>query len=395
MLEKKGRIFYLDQKLICALMFFAGMNIFAKHVYCIFFAFAILILSQKEIKFDKSCAVLFLFSFFYGLFYDLQSLDVMGAVRRFAFPMCYVIGYNFILRDDETLRNSKKIEYNIILPIIMFALGAFTYYFINFILNFGNTNRNGIDVWSGEIMSATGQAMLASLGVAIFIALLFSDYKLRIKLLSMMGLVIVFLYNLILAGRTLLFLALILTVVCFLYKMKHSDSEHKVSIFFVVLFVVLILYLAYMENWFGIQDMVHNSNLWNRFDELELTEDSRNERKQLYLKNLFSFPWGGNGLRDLVGGYAHDIFLDCYSDAGIITVFLLLAFIVVSISKTLEFVLTTQINYSVKLIVLSVNIATIICFFVEPIFQGMPWLFSAYCFTQGIIMKSLNFVKKV
>lgn len=387
MLEQKKRIFSFNQIIICILMFFAGMNVFEKHSYCIFLAFAVLLLSQKDIKLDKYCAVLTLFSVSYVLFFDLQSLDLMGSLRRLGMPMCYIIGYNFILRNDATLKSNERVDRNIVLPIVSIALGATMHYLLNYILNVGNTNRNGLDIWSGKVMAATGQAMLAVLGVGIFVAVLFSDYTLKTKLCAIVGLVLILMYNFILAGRTLPLLIFIVAAVCFLYKMKHSNMEHKIRIVCIVFGVIVLFALAFFRNWFGIQDMILNSNLVNRFEENDITDTSRWERKQLYLRNLLMYPFGGNGLYDLVGGYAHDLILDAYSDAGIITVIFLMVFMVMSIARTIQFVLRAGVGYSAKLIVISVNIVILICFFFEPIFQGMPWLFSTYCFIQGIIVK--------
>jgi hypothetical protein len=133
--------------------------------------------------------------------------------------------------------------------------------------------------------------------------------------------------------------------------------------------------------------MISNSNLWKRFDEVEVNDDSRWERKQLYIRNLFLYPWGGNKLHYLAGGFAHGLILDAYSEAGIITVAFLIVFLLMSIVRTIKFVLAVGVGHNVKLIVISINIVMIICFFLEPIFQGMPWIFSAYCFIQGIIVK--------
>lgn len=393
MLQTKRKILSLNQTIIVLLMFLAGMNMFAKHFYFIFAAFAISLFVFRDTKLNGTLFVLLIFSLSYIIFYDFFSSGIMGMLRRLGFPMCYFVGYNFILRDSSVIEDETKPEYNMIFPIMAMPLGAVVHFFINYLLNRGSEERNNIDVWTNEIMSATGQGALAILGIGVFVALIFSNYKKIVKILAVIGLTLILLYNLVLAGRTILIITIGLLLIGCAYKLRHSNSEKKTKILFAVIALVLLAIIAYSNNWFGLRDIITDSNLFKRFEEENIKEDQRGSLKMQYLKNLFLFPWGGGRLNDFVGGYAHDLFLDAYSDAGIITVVFLLAFVIASIAQTVKFVLKTTASYNIKLMVICVNIAALACFLVEPIMQGMAWMFSSYCFIQGVVAKG-NFCLK-
>ena len=44
---------------------------------------------------------------------------------------------------------------------------------------------------------------------------------------------------------------------------------------------------------------------------------TRGERKLAYFEHFSEGIWGGGRINSLVGGYAHDLFLDTYDEAGI------------------------------------------------------------------------------
>ena len=62
-----------------------------------------------------------------------------------------------------------------------------------------------------------------------------------------------------------------------------------------------------------------SSNFYKRFftDEFNLASDARGSIKILYIKNMWGNFWGGGKIANIVGGYAHGLFLDTYDQAGV------------------------------------------------------------------------------
>ena len=64
------------------------------------------------------------------------------------------------------------------------------------------------------------------------------------------------------------------------------------------------------------------SNFYERFfgdrSVVDIDEDSRMANKERYINNMLDYPFGGNKLREqLNGAYAHDLYLDVYSEASL------------------------------------------------------------------------------
>ena len=118
---------------------------------------------------------------------------------------------------------------------------------------------------------------------------------------------------------------------------------------------------------------------------MDIAEDGRWERKAKYLKLMPQHLFGGGHIHAMVDGYAHDVFLDTYDDAGIFALMAVIAIIWNAISKLRKLVKDPQINNSFKLTMLCIYVAIFIVFAVEPILDGIPWLLMIFCFCNGML----------
>lgn len=252
-------------------------------------------------------------------------------------------------------------------------------------LNISSLNRNTVDVWTGEVMLATGQASLAIMAIGVFSACLFSETSKIAKFFAAIGFIGVFAYNLVLAGRTLILLSMIILSVALIYAVKNSKLQRKRNIAIVTLAVLLIILVIYTQNLFGIRDWILGSNLSTRFDMMLIGEDSRLEKKQLYFVNMLKYPFGGGNLRDYVGGYAHELYLDVYSDVGVVGYVSVIAFVFISVINLWRVFKREDVSRNFKLLSLCIYIAILIEFLLEPIIQGVPWLFCTFCFYSGLL----------
>ena len=144
--------------------------------------------------------------------------------------------------------------------------------------------------------------------------------------------------------------------------------------------------IVYTKNIYNIQGWINNSNLFNRFSGAKILDDSRIEFKRAYIRNMLNYPFGGGELRKALGNiYAHDLYLDVYSDVGIIGYFLICLFMICSVIRLIKVIKNNRISNDLRLIIICVFLAILIEFMVEPIIIGVPWMLCIYCFLCGII----------
>lgn len=384
--------FTLIQTLLLVFLFLASANVFAKYFYFIFIAFVMVLINSKgKIRVDISLLLLVLFSLLYILFDADSRNNIMNAMKHLAYPMCYFMGLNFLRKNDLKAVKSAQAEKQVSTLISVIAMGAFFHYLLNFIINIDSLTRNNTDIWSGETLNATGQAALSIMAISVFITTLFFAKSSIKRLVSIVGVVIVFLYNFILAGRSLIIISAIVLVETIVFYILGVEAKHKTKkILIIISFFVLIL-MIYIWDVFGFRKFILGSNLSTRLEGLTFFEDVRLLRKYYYFGEMLRYPFGGGKIHDVVGGYAHDLLLDTYSEVGIFPFILLLVFLIVCIMKIYTFTFKSSVNYQLKVLVLCMYTTLFLEFFIEPIFAGMPWMFCAFCVYQGVINNYLKF----
>ena len=102
---------------------------------------------------------------------------------------------------------------------------------------------------------------------------------------------------------------------------------------------------------------------------------------------MLDYPFGGGVMRTEIGGYAHELYLDIYSDVGIIGYILVVAVMIIFAINVFKLIKSDKLSLETKGLLLCVFLGTNIVFFLEPIIQGSPWLFCIYCFLNGVILK--------
>ena len=145
--------------------------------------------------------------------------------------------------------------------------------------------------------------------------------------------------------------------------------------------------------------MVMNSNFYERFfgekSNVDIDEDGRMNNKMLYLKHMIEYPWGGDKLRASINyRSAHDLCLDAYNEAGIFALLALIIMLYNSVKNLLLTIKNKERNYSVRLLVLCIYLATYVEFFMEPILRGIPWLLVAFLVLEGAVKAGLDKVEQ-
>lgn len=123
----------------------------------------------------------------------------------------------------------------------------------------------------------------------------------------------------------------------------------------------------------------------------EIGKTGRWDRKAIYISNLFTYPFGGNHLRDEMGvGYAHDIWLDTFDDAGVLTMLLMLVYTIGATFRFFRYAKYNSEGVVEKITFYSFPVVIMLAFFVEPIMSGAPMVFFMYCFMDGLVCNKKN-----
>lgn len=378
--------FSFSQILILTLLLLASMNVLNLYFYFLFAAFLVSVVANfRSFIVDKLFFVLLIFSLSYLIFYPESLSSVTLIIKRFIFPMCYLMGLNFLNQGKTDCEDKDNREHILKTAFSIPAIGAFIHYLLNMAVNISSLSRNTTDIWTGEVMLATGQACLAILAIGAFSATLFSEGLPRDKIISAVGLIGVFVYNLVLAGRTLIVLSAVILCVAFVYSVINSDLKRKIYVIVVTLLIIFLFVIAYTQDLFGLREWVLGSNLSARFDIMQVNEDSRLSNKILYLSNMLDYPLGGGALRNYVGEYAHELYLDVYSDAGIFGYVSIILFVAFSSFNALRVIKNGNVSKNFKLLLICIFVSILIEFFLEPIIQGVPWMLCSFCFYSGLL----------
>ncbi len=379
------------QALILVFLCLMSMDFQTRFFYFAFALFGVLIILQRlNLKIPQVCIPALVLSVSMCVFSKSTRGWALAMVRPFAYPLCVIVGYNMINTD-----NRGRAEKQIFAVLISLALGAYIHYLLNMIYNWGRSaDRNTFDYWTKSVLAATGQSSLASLMIGIIIPLLFSEVKAGYKLLLFSVLFSILYYNLMLGGRTIFILVIILLFLNIVSKwIRKKTSQTRIKIILSLILTIIIILTIVQFNIFGIKDIFYRSNFFYRFfvesEGSGVTEDGRLTYRLLYLKNMIFYPFGGNELHNAVGRhYAHDLLLDTYSDSGVFSFVALVIMLIMCVLRTKMIYKSSLLNTLYKDVLFNSIVVFFVIFAVEPIFDGMPWLFASFCVIYGAIAKA-------
>ena len=365
----------------------ATMNMINKYYYFTYIAFAffcIFVNRTLRIKYVPVLSLLLL-AVSWMLFSPDAAVSTLSLIKPFTYLLCFLMGRGLFNDDLPEKKNAFKVFYLLVGAI---AIGALIHYLLNWSINASDfETRNTIDFWTQSTLSATGQAAIACLPLALAVACLFFKNNKIIKILSFASLIVILGYNLILSGRTLIVLLLLAVAAAFLYKLiVQKDRRYKTLIVFLI--IVLLVIFLYQIDLFEVKTTVEASPLYERFFgdyvTTDINEDERLEKKIKYIENIWSCIWGGNHLREKFE-YAHDIFLDTLDEAGVFALIAVVAYIISSFVNLIKCITNRAFPFALRQIVLCTYLTIYAEFMIEPVLQGMPWLFASFCLIDGYV----------
>ena len=394
--ENIVRSIFLVLILFC--LFLGSLNLINRFYYCIYIAALLFVMVPgRKLHFDKSFLMLLIFATSLLIFDSSYQTMVTSMIKPFTYPLCYIMGLSLFPKEESNLDLSHS-EKQTSVVIYVASGGVMLHFVLNMLTNRGANTRNVIDFWTKDEMSATGQATLACLMIAVAAAFLFSKSGKLKKTIAIASLAIILAYNLILAGRTIFLLILIVFAVALLYVIyenKRVKANGKtVKLIFAITSVLMLLILLYSSNAFGIRDTLESSNFYNRFFDKNSTQaiddDSRLENKIYYIEHFFDRMLGGGHIRREFGHSAHDLYLDVYDEAGIFALISIVFYILYSIGRAIKCIRSNNISFETRLLILCIYLIVNIQFWLEPITRGIPWLLATYCLIDGAVNSLLS-----
>lgn len=377
------------------LFFLVSLNFKNLYFYLIFLTFSVcLITNFRSFKVDLFAVLLALFSVCYILFYPPTRGSYTSILKQFSYPMCYLVGLNLIRADESGVGDNATIERSIKSVIYITSFGTLLHYLLNASINMTSILRNTNDYWTGEIQSATSQALLAVMSISIFCVWLFASGQKWKKILSLAGLVLIFVYNFILAGRTIVILGTISMCIAFMFVQTNSRTDGRIKNYLFLCALIVCTLLLFLNNAWGMREWILDSNLSERFDSQGMLTDVRFQRKKVYFSLMGDFLLGGGELKTAVGGYAHELYLDVYSDVGVLGYLIV---VIVAIAGGVNFFKAFKcksLSVETRGLILCVFTGINFVFFLEPILQGEPWFFCIYCLLIGIFRNSFLLKQK-
>lgn len=385
--SKKNSLFNVSQIVIIILLSLGALNVLNKSHFFFIGAFIVFLFTESNpIKLDATFWSLVVLSACFCIFSPNDG-EITLILKPFTYPLCYLIGKNLLLpRPNQDRKSGEKKLFYVMLSL---SIALLIHIILNFATNGATEDRNTIDFWTGEILSATLQAGLGVIIVGFFAGVIFSKNKIWLKLFGFLCIVVVLAYNLILAGRTLLLIfAIIIIFAIILIMFREKNSKFTVKVIAIFLGVVLLVVIFYLLDIFGLQTMIKESNFYDRFFNTNAngadSEDQRFSHKLDYILMLPYNLWGGRNIRDKVG-FAHDIFLDTLDEASVIALIAVLIVITLAVIKFIKCLKNKKMSFVTKQIIGCLYLAFFIEFCVEPVLAGMQWMFVIFCIFDGMV----------
>ena len=374
--------------LIIVLLFLVGINFF--HYGQLFLPIICLLLfidnkMQFKVVNPRMFIILCLFAIsFYAFSYEMGFYSVMA----FTFPMAYYIGSNIRKCSSE---NIKKI-------ILLFAFAMASHIFLNIIYELCTrsitrilTSSSHYDIWLQDKIVSTAIAINLVYLISSFYYLIYFEKNKIVKYLAILLYCIDLLFCIIIGRRTTLLLSILCIVFSFVYHGYITNELKKylkkgLKLFLIVCVILgLLIGLFYI---FDIDNMFINSYVLNKiryglFD---------HARIKIFIETIKLMPyhlWGKQEISSIVGFQPHELWLDIYDYAGIISylIFHCYTFMyLLNIIKTHK----SNIDNKHKTLFMTLFFAIFIQSFLEPLMTGDS-IFLIISIIVGASIERLNY----
>ena len=244
--------------------------------------------------------------------------------------------------------------------------------------------QNIMDIWTGSKVTATLNGAFFTGAIVLFCWLLFKKGAIN-KIFSICMVAIIVWSSTKTAERTLI-LNFILTLIVYLGgKVIFEKSKHKallrcIKYFLIVLGALVVLVVVFVNDIGGIQTLFLETSLGKRLTMLDsLMQDGRSSASREVLNALWKNPFGHYG--DMF--YAHNLVIDIGRLCGIIPMSIMVIYLIRILIRLFKLCKNQHMTFDIRLITFVFYFAYLVNFMLEPVLEGMPMMFIAFCIVNG------------
>ena len=388
-LSKKSNVpfpFFMMVAYLLASLNFANLGIYIFALCSMFY----IVFEYKCLRVSIGGIILLLFVVAYSFFYYVQNGMSMYILKIFCFFLIWLFSFS--------VSRGKSLS-NLFVLISILAFGMALHGVLNFIYNaragMVMDVKRSVDYFTREVSSATGQAVNFTFLVGYSFWGIFIQKRVWLKILTLATYLVSLAYDIAIGGRTFLVLSALMIVSGIIFVLFSDRSPKRFQHFLLILlslvFLILLIVIIYNNNIFGVRNWVNSSYLNRRITQqnaLDISNDGRVTKKLAYWQMLFQYPFGGNVISNFEGiGYAHELWLDTFDDAGIVPFVLIIAYTFCALVSVFKVLLCRHIWYGYKVGLICFYIVVYSQFFVEPILQVAPIFFVSFIIVDAAVTR--------
>jgi hypothetical protein len=303
-------------------------------------------------------------------------------------PFFYIIGKKIVYNTNSY----HEIFYIFFALSALFSISAVISVSLNLIEGgFKQIDRTIPMFWNGKDMKAT--AMGAYLTYNMTIPGLLLNYKQKLNKFFMLFAMALYVITLLavfrLGSRTQLGITLISIVVSLFFIIPNQSKKNNLKFIFTLIVIVAAFLLFFPID----LEADYFSVLGSRLQESDNAGSAggRTERWTKSIEYLYSHPLGW---KVEAFGFSHNMWFDVARYSGLIAFILLIIITIRFYFKTYKAIKLNKDALLINSQILVYSIASFLIFFVEPIMDGLFFLFTSYCVFQGMIHSYLEKYKK-
>jgi len=304
------------------LLFLTAIN-FLHYGQLILPIICLIVFIDHKLRFEVNDPVVFILLCLFAVSFYAFSRKDFYCVMGFTLPMAYYIGSNIRHPSKE---NVKKIIY-------LFAIAMGCHLLLDLLRDLILRGPEKVmhasthyDIWTNEKISSTLISVELDLLIGCFYYLLMHEKDKKIKLISIFLFIVGMGYCLIMGRRAPILMFFLAVFFGFLFDKTVSEKQRK--IFFVSmgsLIAIFIVFAAiYSFDLFGLKAVLDHFYIFEKVSRGLM--DSRLGIYREAFKLLGKYPWGGQQISSSIGIQIHELWLDVYDYAGVITYLLLLGY---------------------------------------------------------------------
>lgn len=341
--------------------------------------FVMFLLYSRKLHLTSSDLWLLLFSVCYFVFYWIRfGVDVDTFILYLLGPWtAHIMGHQYM----EHSTNKKA--FVILLTTVSF--GMFLHGVLNVIAYLRSDYfflydyyRQSLDFWRDELVNVKSTEMLFTFAMGLGMGVMFTSYKTKYKVLSIIVLILVLASTILMANRAMLiiFASLLLWRLICWYSDSRVPIKKKAIVFALTLIIIFFVLILILLNVNGIADSFMELKVYQRF--VSKDEFTRLDVWDVFFEDLrfLEFPFGGKELtQNSEWGYLHNMWLDVYNVAGFIPFIVLIVWtsrFIISFSRFNKIMKVAK-KENERILFQFLAIAIFLNMMIEPIIEANPY----------------------